>query len=294
VQWTITLAILAFYPVLYTISIGQLSLLLAVSAFELLRAIEAGRTRAAAGWLAVLSVKPQLLPAFVLLLAVRGYWPVLRAAAAIAVVLGLTSAIVLGKMIWFNYLASLHELEQFFAAGTPAYMMNLRGALTRVVPAISGDGVDVLSVAAWVVALAALGIVLVRRPAASQPAFASDFALTLAVALFFNPHLFPQDTVIWIVMLVVFVQASREQDGRWVSFASFALCWPILFAVARTMDAASGSVHHLTPAYVLTFAAVVVAFHTKAMQRVTSLGAVGQSFRSATIGSTRVARRAGI
>src|SRR5215470_5622384 len=39
-RWAVTLVLLGFYPVFYTVSVGQVSILLAVAAFELLRASE--------------------------------------------------------------------------------------------------------------------------------------------------------------------------------------------------------------------------------------------------------------
>ena len=38
----------------------------------------------------------------------------------------------LGPMIWLDYLHQVHGLERFWGSGTPDYMVNVRGALTRI------------------------------------------------------------------------------------------------------------------------------------------------------------------
>jgi glycosyl transferase family 87 len=256
-RWMVTFAILAFYPVFYTISIGQLSLLLAVGAIELLRAVERGHAPAAAAWLMVLSIKPQLLPPLVVLLAIRGCWQTLRWAAAFGTVLVVLSTMALGRAIWIDYLDNLHGLEQFFAAGTPVYMMNVRGMLTRLLaPGVSANAIYLASVAAWVAAMVMVAILLVRGRAAGDGDLHADFALTLAVALFFNPHLFPQDTVIWIVVLAACTHTRRERGRRWQPFVAFALSWPLLFTVARSLDAAAGLSVHPSPVHLVLSAAV--------------------------------------
>jgi hypothetical protein len=257
-RWAVTFAILAFYPVLYTIAIGQLSLLLAVAVLELLRAVEADRARAAAGWLLVLTIKPQLVPGLVLLLAARGHWRILAAAAGGAGAIGLATMMALGRTIWLGYLQNLHSLERYFAAGTPAHMMNFRGALTRLAPGESADVVYAASLAGWIAAMAVLAAILLRRRTTDPIDFSSDFALTLALSLFFNPHVFPQDTVIWIAALVCFVEAHRERGRAWRPFAAFALSWPLVFAAARALDGPAGSAAYVSPVPVVLGVAVAV------------------------------------
>jgi hypothetical protein len=251
-RWTVTFALLAYYPVFYTIGIGQLSLLLAVSAFELCRALEGQRPLTAAVWLIVLSIKPQLLPPLLLLLALRGHWRTLGWAAALGVGVAAICAALLGSSIWLDYLRNVRGLEQFFAAGTPAYMMNLRGALTRVLGhRVSPAGVYLAAMAAWIAVMAALALVLIRRGAAGGSDLRTEFGLALAVSLFFNPHLFPQDAVIWVVALSLHIAGLRARRQSPTLFSAFALSWPIWFAVSRALDLSAGPRLSLTPALVV-------------------------------------------
>jgi len=235
-RWLVTLAILAFYPVFYTVAIGQVSLLLAVASLELLCALEQRRARTAAAWLLVLTIKPQLVPPIIVLLACHAYSPVLILAGGLGAGLAILSAVALGPAIWLEYASQLHSLERFFGAGTPAYMVNLRGALTRVVPNGSTDAIYAISVAAWLAATAAFAMVLARRRRTGVASLRADFALALGATLFFNPHVFPQDAVIWIVPLTAFTQALRDAQRSWKPFAVFALSWPAAFTIGRLLD----------------------------------------------------------
>ena len=257
-RWTITVALLAFYPVFYTVAIGQFSLLLAVCVFELFRTLEGQRPRAAAAWLMILSIKPQLLPPLLLLLAVRGYWRTLGWTAVWGIGAAAICAALLGGSIWFDYARNVHALEGFFAAGTPAYMMNLRGALTRVIgQRVSPAGVYLVAIGAWIVAMLVLTVVLVRRSAATGSDLRREFALTLAVSLFFNPHLFPQDAVIWIVALSLYIAGLRARCEPWRLFSAFVFSWPIWFAVSRALDLGTGAQRlYLTPALMVMIIAV--------------------------------------
>jgi hypothetical protein len=257
-RWMVTFALLAYYPVFYTIGIGQLSLLLAVSVFELFRALEDQRPLIAAVWLIVLSIKPQLLPPLLLLLAWRRNWRALGWAAVFGVGVASICAAALGASIWLDYLRNIRALEQFFAAGTPAYMMNLRGALTRLLgPQTSPAVIYRVAIDAWLAAMVALALVFVRRGVSGD--LRTEFALALAVSLFFNPHLFPQDTVIWIVALGLYIAGLRAGGRSWTLFSVFALSWPICFVVSRALDLSTGPERlYMTPALL----AMVVALGT--------------------------------
>src|SRR6185369_9382829 len=139
--------------------------------------------------------------------------------------------VVLGPGVWGEYARQVVGLERYFGTGTPAYMMTVRGALTRALAGASPDSIYVAAVGIWVAALAAVAAVLVCWPAVDAAGRRSQFALALAVALITSPHLFVQDTVIWSVPLCLQLAALRERGGRWDRFAAFAAAWPLIFAV---------------------------------------------------------------
>jgi len=128
----LVLSVLAFYPLFGAIKNGQPSVLLALAMFGVYRADSAGRPWTAGAWLAVLTIKPQLVPMAVIYLAARRSWRSLAAGAAYASVAVVITAAALGPSIWIEFARHVRSLEQFWGSGTPEYMLNLRGVLTRV------------------------------------------------------------------------------------------------------------------------------------------------------------------
>ncbi|MES1166299.1 MAG: glycosyltransferase family 87 protein, partial [Verrucomicrobiota bacterium] len=154
----------AFFPVLSNLALGQLSLPLAVAAVELFRAVRAGRPTKAALCLAVLAMKPQLLPAIGLWLVSRRAWRTLWRGAAAGAVLALVPLIALGPRVWVDYFRHVHTLERFFAPGLPVNMVNVRGLLLRLAPAAE-PRIDAIAYGVWALSLAVLAVVLARRRA---------------------------------------------------------------------------------------------------------------------------------
>jgi Glycosyltransferase family 87 len=227
--WLVAAWVLAFFPVVRDLSLGQVSLVLAWAALGLVRAVRDGREGAAAGWLTVFTIKPQLLPALVIWLISRRRYRVLALAGGLGVVLVIASAIVLGPGIWLDYVRRVPGLESYFAA--PLEMPNVRAALLRALP-LRPHAAELGAYAAWLVSLAALAWASLRHRLIDS----QSFALSLMVGLVFDPHLFHQDLVIAIVPLTLHVAASRERGEPWRGLATLALAWPLVYLLGRLAD----------------------------------------------------------
>lgn len=190
--WLVAAWLLAFFPVVRDLSLGQVSLLLAWAALGLVRAVRDGREGKAAGWLMVFTIKPQLLPALVIWLIGRRRYRALAFAGGLGMVLVIASAIVLGPWIWLDYARRVPGLESYYAA--PLEMPNVRAALLRALPR-APHAAEFGAYAAWLASLAALAWALVRGPRGrpSDPSQSSrlidsqSFALSLMVGLVFDP-----------------------------------------------------------------------------------------------------------
>jgi glycosyl transferase family 87 len=246
-QWMLTSALLAFYPVFCALSVGQTSILLALAVLGVYRAAKASSPWTGGAWLLILSIKPQLLPMVVLYLAARRCWRLLGyASGMLAVTAGMT-ALALGPTIWLDYVRHLGTLEHFWGTGTPVYMLNVRGMLTRTIGSSSHAGIDAVSYAIWLAALVLVGLVLVRRRIDERHDARPAYAFAIAVALLSNPHLFMHDAVIWTVPLVLYAAALRDARGEWRPFVQFALLWPLLFGAAGLLDVNSGRLTWFDP-----------------------------------------------
>src|SRR5262249_3470501 len=127
----LTAALVAFYPVFCALSNGQTSILLAIAVLCVHLATERSNPWAAAGWLLVLTIKPQLFPAVSISAVVRLGYRVVACTAIIFAAAAAVTALVLGPAVWVDYFTNVHLLEKFWGTGTPSYMLNLRGTLAR-------------------------------------------------------------------------------------------------------------------------------------------------------------------
>jgi hypothetical protein len=251
--------VLGFYPVFCAVRQGQPSILLAVAVLGVYRAARAARHWTGGAWLVVLTIKPQLVPMVVVYLAARRHWRLLGCASAMLAIVVSITAVALGPMIWFDYLRQVRVLEHFWGSGTPDYMLNVRGALTRMIGLDEHVRIDAVSNAVWLAAMVLVGAVLVRRRIDKAHDARPAYAFAIAVALLSNPHLFVHDAVIWTVPLVLYAASIRDAAREWRPFAQFALLWPLVFAAAGALDIKSGRLTWLDPhTWVLIAATVII------------------------------------
>jgi len=236
----IVVSVIAFYPVFVTVKNGQISLALALAVLGVYRAAKAARPWAAGAWLTVLTIKPQLVPMVVIYLVAQRSWHVLGAAAVVGAGVFAATTLALGPGVWIEYLRHVHYLEQFWGSGTPDYMLNARGELTRLFGVAQSAAIDTVSYGIWLAAMALAVIAMWRRRGGEERDTRPEYAYLMALGLVANPHLFSHDTVIWTVPLVLCAAAMRDAGRDWVRFARFALAWPAIFAVAGRLDIRSG------------------------------------------------------
>jgi glycosyl transferase family 87 len=238
-RWMLALAVLAFHPVFCALKQGQTSILLALAVLGVYRAANSDRRWAGAAWLVVLTIKPQLVPLLAVYLAARRSWDLLWRAAVLGSIAVVVTAIVLGPAVWIQYLGHVRQLEHFWGTGTPEYMLNVRGLLTRVFGFDQRVWVDRVGDVVWLATMLATGALLVRRRIHEETDHRPAYAFVVAVMLLSNPHVFVHDVVVWVVPLVLCAAALRDRGDEWRGFAWFALSWPIAFAAGGFFDVKS-------------------------------------------------------
>jgi hypothetical protein len=230
-RWMIALALVAYHPVFCAIKQGQTSILLALAVIGLYQAAEDDRPWAGGAWLLVLTIKPQLAPMLVVYLAARRSWRLLWCGGVLISASVVVTAVVLGPSVWIDYLRHVRPLEQFWGTGTPEYMLNVRGWLTRMFGFDAHVWIDHVSDLVWIAAMAVTGALMFTRRIFEQRDRRPAYAFVVAMMLASNPHVFVHDAVIWVVPLVLFAASMRDAGAEWRGFARFALLWPLLFAV---------------------------------------------------------------
>jgi hypothetical protein len=227
-RWVAGTAVLAFFPLFVAVREGQLAVLLAVAMLGLYRAVRDGRDVAAAAWLVVLSLKPQLLPVPLALCAGLGRRRTLAFGAAFGAGSAGLAAVVLGPGIFARYWRGLGELQRHLGNGTPGGMVNVRGLLVRAGGETFGN--QAVAFAICFAAAAGVGILVARRRLGRTDTrgLAGAFALAYAATLFASPHLFVPDLTMWAVPLALGVSAFPSAESARLS--RFALAWPIVYA----------------------------------------------------------------
>jgi hypothetical protein len=228
-------AVLALPALLLTFAQGAFSLLVLVAVLKMYEDLVAGRQRAAGLWLALGTLKPQLvaLPALATLAARR--WRAVVAFAAAMLVAVVSCAVAFGPRTWVDFVAAVLQASRTFEAGGihVAATINLKGALVFAF----GPGVEraaaVASLAGWLFACAAT-VWLWRGPwRPDDPRTALRMAATLLLGTFFNLHLYAQDGLMIAGAALLFDGYLRRSGRPRAGMAALAIAAPALWLLAE-------------------------------------------------------------
>jgi hypothetical protein len=207
-------ALLAFPATWALFSEGQSSALLLLGAVLLVGAWRHDRWWMAAAGALLLGLKPQYLPAYLILLGAQRQWRMLAAAVLGAVAAGLSPLLAggvngLSAMVW-----SALEAGQ----GVVRYNESLIGTVSPLLP---GRLPTILGFSLWALALAALALAAFRGARAHAIGLA---ALASTVAILFSPHALPYDTVLlavpaWLSFVLYRMKAIPSPAPAWMAIA---------------------------------------------------------------------------
>lgn len=207
-------ALLAFPATWALFSEGQSSGLLLLGAVLLIGAWRHDRWWMAAAGALLLGLKPQYVPAYLILLGAQRQWRTLAAAVLGAVAVGLSPLLAGGVNGLFAMVWSALEAGQ----GVVRYNDSLIGSVSPLLP---GRLPTFLGFGLWALALAALAFAVIRRPRAHAIAFA---ALATTAAILFSPHALPYDTVLlavpaWLSFVLYRTKAIPSPAPVWMAVA---------------------------------------------------------------------------
>ena len=182
------LGLLAAVPTWTALTEGQVTPLLVVGGALLVAALSRDRWGLAAAGGALLAIKPQYLPAYLLVVLAARRWRMLLVA-GVAATLVLMSPLAAGAG---GMAAMVHNALRANQAVAIRLDEAWIGVLGPALPAVAATAV---AIAVYLVVLAALGLIAWRRPA-STTGFA---VLAVALSLLASPHALPHD----LLMLAV-------------------------------------------------------------------------------------------
>jgi hypothetical protein len=234
-RWLALSGILSLPAVLYNFLLGAFSLFLLICLWQFYQALKNSREGQSGVWLAAGLIKPQniLLPGVLLLGARR--WKAVAGAVLAAIVIFITCSAVLGWRIWLDFLNLLRSLNHLygFMGMEPTSMYNFKGVLTSILGASRGNWINILSWAA--LAASMLFTLWIWRGTwnTREAAFDLRMAFTLLLGLFFNLYLFPQDSLLLVLPVILFYNYLRRQELPFQAYAIFLLLCPSVFLVSE-------------------------------------------------------------
>ncbi len=230
-RWLFLVTVLAFTPLLSTFLLGSLSLLLLVSWLECYVQLKSGREVCAAWWLALGALKPQSVLVLGLVVLAARRWRVLLTVAAIGTAIFIGTTWVLGLSTWPDFVAILVMVGRLYdkMGVVLGDMHNFKAVLAGLWGPENLPLINTLSIAAF------MGVggwtLWVWRGSwqPTAPVFDIRLAVTCALGLFFSLHLYPQDSLLWILPAFLGYAYLRECRLPRQAYALFLLHWPVVF-----------------------------------------------------------------
>lgn len=226
---------LALPMLLRSFFLGTLSLFVTVMFLRFYVALKTTHHEQGGLWLALVSVKPQLLPVPALMLLVGRHWRVLLAAAAVGLLIVSVVGFGVGWLRWGEFVA---VLSRSASAGNtlgiyPEAMYNLKGTLVLLFPGWPESTINRISWSAFLVSLLFV-VGLWRRGFHPQ---SSDFELRLAITfllgMLFAPHFNPQDGLLWLLPALWAHVYLRQQSRPRDVFGILMLLVPVIFLISE-------------------------------------------------------------
>lgn len=225
--------VFAFPPFLFTLVLGSFSLLLLVCWLEAYyQLVEDSETRAGLS-LAVGALKPQSVLAFGLAILGAKRWRILAVVASVGAGVFLCTTLILGATVWRDFASIIIRVGSLYdeMGIVLTDMHNFKAVLAGVLGAEEMPLINALSLSAF--AASSLWTLWVWRgqwlPGA--PAFDLKLAVTCGLGLFFSPHLYPQDSLLWVFPAFLGYRYLRVLPRPLRAYSIFLLTWPILFLV---------------------------------------------------------------
>ncbi|MBI4494000.1 MAG: DUF2029 domain-containing protein [Chloroflexi bacterium] len=182
---------LLFFPLAYTLFVGQVTILLLFALYQAYRAFEQDRDFRAGLWTGVLLLKPQYAVVLLLVLALKGRWSALYGATLAGVALLLSSLAMLGPDGLLTYLASLRYVSGFRSVHPLVYpeaMASWRGLLVNLLPGVSDAQGVLLTLVLSALTLGALLAIWRGRWDAHDERFPARFLALVAATMLVAFH----------------------------------------------------------------------------------------------------------
>jgi hypothetical protein len=180
-----------FFPVVDSLILGQTAILMLAAIYGAYLAFERGDELQAGLWTGALLLKPQYAVALVAVLLLKRRWTALAGVGAVALLLVVSSAVLLGTdgvRVYADSLSSVAGFRALEPGVYPEYMISWRGMLANLLPPVSETTGLGLTAALTLVTFCTLPLIWRGPWAPRSPHFARRFLATLCVAMLTSFH----------------------------------------------------------------------------------------------------------
>ena len=220
----------SLFSTYYTFVLGNHSLFILLSILGSYYSIKRGNDFSAGAWLALGTIKPQLILMPVIMLIAGRKWKVITGFVLTLIPFIFLSTFMFGWKIWIEYLCILQKVNQYFdyMGFYPAAMYNLKGTLYSSTGSQHWDLIMFLSTIGLLSSLILTVLIWYKKFDTHSSDFELRFALTVLLGLFFSPHLYGHDFVLVFAALLFLIVYTGNNSGS-LSLVKLFSVFPILF-----------------------------------------------------------------
>ena len=222
--------LISLFSIYHTFKLGNHSLFILLSILGCYYSVKRGNDFSAGAWLALGTIKPQLILMPVIMLIAGRKWKVITGFVLTLIPFIFLSTFMFGWKIWIEYLCILQKVNQYFdyMGFYPAAMYNLKGTLYSSTGSQHWDLIMFLSTIGLLSSLILTVLIWYKKFDTHSSDFELRFALTVLLGLFFSPHLYGHDFVLVFAALLFLIVYTGNNSGS-LSLVKLFSVFPILF-----------------------------------------------------------------
>lgn len=221
---------LALPYVLITLLLGTFSLLMLIAVIQFYFSYKSGHLITAGLWLSILALKPQILVIPIIIILSSKKWNTVITSILIGLFLFTMTGLLLGWNIWIDFLERLSLSSTYFDEFGiyPGAMHNLKGLLTSIFGGYQANFINAISFIVFILMLLFVFLLWSGNLDPYSPRFDLLYSLSISLGLLFSPHLNPQDSIILIAPMAIFLNIQNFLDINRRHYTIFMLGIPLI------------------------------------------------------------------
>ncbi len=227
-------AILAFWPLINDLLLGQFSLLLLTGILQIYLGMKNSRPIQAGLGFLLLAIKPQsvLLPGMMTLN--KRHWRSALVAGTGGLVLFIFSLAMLGIQPWIQYAGSVKSLSSYLGEHGvyPQIEYTVRGIAANILGNTQAALVNTIGIVFLLAGMILVWILWRRKLSPAHRQFDLYFALTIALSVFLSMHLNPHDALLLVFPAALFYDYLRQNNYPRKVYSIIVLLGPAVFFIA--------------------------------------------------------------